>query len=342
MPGDSRDIAVNDKSMIAPGAETVDSWKQLGSMLFDTTGEQSLEGLQQRLEDTGSARKGAAGGAQVLIDAAALAHSIDRYSRQLQQRAEVEREASRRLLAALMDHLECMHTEAVEVAQIAQVRSYLETGHPEDPEQRRQLLVDCLASLRQSFQDRERANESLIASLRDRVQLLEQSGSLALPAASVASVPAVVSDLCTGLPAKSEAEAALRRVAGLSQSYIAVFYVHRMSLINARFGEEIGNEILLFCSQHIATTLIRPSDLLFRWSGPAFVAILEREESAPAVAGEIRRVVSAPLSRFFDNSSRTMYLPIRLTAETFPAASQEYDTLAQQISHFVLCSSQVG
>jgi len=115
-----------------------------------------------------------------------------------------------------------------------------------------------------------------------------------------------------------------------------------MSLINARFGEEIGNEILLYCSQHIATSLIRPTDSLFRWAGPLFVAILEREESAPAVAGEVRRVVSAPLSRFFDNSSRTMYLPIRLTAETLPAANQEYETLAGQISHFVLSSSQVG
>ena len=336
-----------DKPIAAPSTGTCESWKQSGYMLLDTPAELSLEALRERLMQANLASQDAApGGTKVLIDATALAQIIERYSRPLQQRAGVEQEASPGLLATFMDHLECVHTEAVEAAQIAQIRSYLEAGHPEDPEQRRQLLIECLASLRQGFQDRESAresaNETLIASLRDRIQSLEESGSLASPAAAAAPVQAVVSDPSTGLPAKSEAEAALRRVAGASQSYIAVFYVHRMSLINARFGEEIGNEILLYCSQHIATNLIRPADLLFRWSGPVFVAILEREESASAVAGEVRRVVSAPLSRFFDNSSRTMYLPIRLTAETFPAMNQDYTTVAGQIAHFVLCSSQVG
>lgn len=331
-----------DERIVASGAETPDAWKQISCLLFDTSAGPSLPAIQERLQETSSARQADSASPQVLIDAAALAHSIDRYSRQLQQQVSMEREASRGLLSALLDHLEYVHTDAVEVAQLAQVRSHLETGHPEDPEQRRQLLMECLASLRQGYQDRERANDALLASHRDRIQRLEPSGPLSSSSAGVAPAQAVVSDPCTGLPAKSEAEAALQRVAGNSQSYIAVFYVHRMSLINARFGEEIGNEILVYCSQHIATTLIRPKDLLFRWSGPVFVAILERDESAPAVAGEVRRVVSAPLSRFFDNSSRTMYLPIRLTAETFAAANQEYASLAEQISHFILCSSQVG
>ncbi len=134
MPNDDRDLIVTDKSIIASGAEAADPWKQLGSLLLDTSGDQSLEALQERLEETSSTRKNAPpGGAQVLpegvrvlVDAAALAHSIDRFSRQLQQQVDTEREASRGLLAVLLDHLECVHTEAAEVAQIGQIRGHLE------------------------------------------------------------------------------------------------------------------------------------------------------------------------------------------------------------------------
>jgi GGDEF domain-containing protein len=329
----------------------MEAWKQFGCVLFDTSAERSLESLQESLQETGSARHGGSGpgGAQVLVDASALAHAIERYSHQLQERSNAERDAEkekiRGFLGVFLDHLECTHPEATEAAQVAQIRSHLDAGRPEEPELMRQLLTGCLSSLRESFLGKQKSSEVLIASLRDRIQLLEQLGpSVPVLASAAQAAPplAVVSDPCTGLPAKSEAEAALQRVAGSSQSYIAVFYAHRMNLINARFGEEIGNEIILFCSQHIATTLIRPADLLFRWSGPAFVAILEREESPPAVAGEVRRVVSAPLSRFFDNSSRTMYLPIRLTGETFPAASQDYATIGEQIANFIHSASRVG
>jgi GGDEF domain-containing protein len=344
MPGDHSGLAVVDKPIAAPGTETLEAWKQFGCLLFDASAEQPLEALQERLKGASPATQNGTGGAQILIDATALAHSIERYSHQLQQRANTERETVRGYLRAFLDHLECVHTEVAETAQLAQMRGHLEAGQPEDPEAMRLLISGCLASLQQSYREKQSSQEAVIASLRGRVQTSESSAAQVPTAASTAQVPAlaVVSDPCTGLPSKSEAEAALQRVAGAAQYYIAIFYVHRVNLINSRFGEEIGNEIILYCSQHIATSLIRPSDSLFRWSGPAFVAILERDESPQAVAGEVRRVVSVPLSRFFDNSSRTMYLPIRLTAETLPAANQDCAAVSGQIAKFIHSASRVG
>ena len=127
---------------------------------------------------------------------------------------------------------------------------------------------------------------------------------------------------------------------GGSQVHVAVFYVHRMNLITSRFGENIGNEILLFCSQHIATSLVRLSDNMFRWSGPAFVAILLRKESPAVVADEVLRVVSSPLSKFFDISSRTMYLPVKLSGEVIPAGNQTYAAVVDKIGQFILRASQ--
>jgi GGDEF domain-containing protein len=335
---------VVEKPIAAPGTETLEAWKQFGCMLFDASAEQPLEALQERLKGASPVTPNGTGGAQIMIDATALAQSIERYSQQLQQRANRERETVRGYLRTFLDHLEGVHTEVAETAQLAQMRGHLEAGQPEDPDAMKLLISGCLTSLQQSYREKQSSQETLIASLRDRIQVLEQFCPPIPAAASATQGPAlpVVSDPCTGLPAKSEAEAALQRVAGAAQYYIAIFYVHRMNLINARFGEEIGNEIILYCSQHIATSLIRPADSLFRWSGPAFIAILERDESPQAVAGEVRRVVSAPLSRFFDNSSRTMYLPIRLTAESFPVVNQDYDAVSGQIANFIHSAARVG
>jgi GGDEF domain-containing protein len=123
------------------------------------------------------------------------------------------------------------------------------------------------------------------------------------------------------------------------KSYAAVFYLHRMALINARFGEAIGNQVLLFCSQHLATTVTRANDSLFRWSGPAFVAILERQESEMAVSVEVQRLISAPISRFFETSTRSVYLPVKVTAEVIPLFHSNFAEVTDRLERFILTAS---
>jgi GGDEF domain-containing protein len=320
----------------------LDAWKQLGCMLFEASLDQPLQVLQRRLQETNAAGKDDPGGARVVIDAGSLARAIDRYTTQAQRRVDTRTELLLGWFLALMDHLEKVHAGARDFAQLAQIRKCFDAGYPEEPEQVQELLAGCLSSLKRDFVEKQEAAETLAAALRDRVKLLEQSPSTtAVPALAEGSrLAAPVVDPCTGLPAKAEADAALRRAAGGAQIYAAVFYVERISLINARFGEDLGNEIILFCSQHIASCLTRPNDLLFRWMGPAFVAILEREEGPLAVAREVRVVSARPLSRFFETPSRTVYLPIRLSAETIPMANQTYAAAADQIRNFILQASR--
>lgn len=334
-----------DERAATPSSTKLDAWKQLGCMLFEASPEQPLEVLRQRLQEAGAARKDDTGGPQVLIDAGALARAIERYTTQFQQGTDSRMEVMRGLLLTLIGHLESVHTGAGDFAQLAQIRDHLDAACREDLDLVPEMLSRCLSSLKQDFVEKQKAEEVLMAEFCDQVKLLEQSTGTATSLTSGThrgTTPAVLSDPCTGLPSKAEAEAALRRAAGSPQLYVAVFYVHRMHLVNARFGENVGNEILLFCSQHIATSLVRPSDSLFRWTGPAFVAILERADSPVVVATEVRRLVSAPLSRFFDNSSRTMYLPIKLSAETIPAASQTHAAVVDLVGQFVHHASRTS
>jgi GGDEF domain-containing protein len=116
-----------------------------------------------------------------------------------------------------------------------------------------------------------------------------------------------------------------------AQTYVVAFYVHRMQLINARFGDAIGNQVLMFCGQHLATSLSGANDTLFRWRGPGFVAVLERNESVLAIASEVQRFASTPLSRFFETPLRTVYLPIKLTAEILPTAGKSVEDVLEQV-----------
>lgn len=115
-----------------------------------------------------------------------------------------------------------------------------------------------------------------------------------------------------------------------------------MNLINARFGEAVGDQVILFCSQHIATHLTGAHDVLFRWRGPGFVALLERGDSPLAVASEVRRVTSMPLSRFFMTPSRTVYLPIKLTGEVLPLAGKGLDEVLEAVQQSLYAHGETG
>lgn len=151
-----------------------------------------------------------------------------------------------------------------------------------------------------------------------------------------ASSPSAV-DPCTSLPTRTEAEAGLERsLLKASQAYVAVFYLHRMAMINARFGEAMGNQMILFCSQHIASRLTHPNDRLYRWSGPAFLAIIERSEPYLAVSNDVQRMISVPLSRFIETPSRSVYLPMKVTADVFPLFKTTHEEAMRRIERFVI------
>jgi hypothetical protein len=70
--------------------------------------------------------------------------------------------------------------------------------------------------------------------------------------------------------------------------------------------------------------------------------VLERQESALNVSSEVQRMVSAPLSRFFETSSRSVYLPIKMTATVLPLADTNFAEVSGAIEHFIQASGGDG
>jgi GGDEF domain-containing protein len=79
--------------------------------------------------------------------------------------------------------------------------------------------------------------------------------------------------------------------------------------VNVRFGRQAGDDLLAFYAVHLGRSMTR-RDRLFRWTGPAFVALVEREENATQVREEISRYANRRLSRTVTVGARSVLLPV--------------------------------
>lgn len=321
------------------------AWRELALKVLEAAtthavhcGTAQVEDFRKVVKETMAGLEDSASSSQALIAAGVLSQAIAHYCGQTQREVDAMHVELNDTLQVFLEHLEQLHPEPTSQGLVADLRNLVEdamnggrlgAAHEEVSAKLRELAEQAATKRKRSLE--------LAENLKDRVTILQQPAGAGLPA----SVPVSAAvDLVTGLPNKPEAEAAVQRaLESAANAYVAVFYLHRMPLTNARFGEAIGNQVILFCSQHIATMVTRGNDQLFRWSGPAFVAVLERQESALNVSSEVQRMVSAPLSRFFETSSRSVYLPIKMTATVLPLADTNFAEVSGAIEHYVLQAS---
>jgi diguanylate cyclase (GGDEF)-like protein len=129
---------------------------------------------------------------------------------------------------------------------------------------------------------------------------------------SAAMLTAAVSDidLVTGLPSFNMVPTALgAAITDGRNAYAVLFCVDRIEIINSRFGPESGDRVLIALGQRLAQRF-SGADVLFRWRGPGFLALIERTESEMAVRDEVTRLASARLEQEIELSGRSVLLPI--------------------------------
>ncbi len=278
-----------------------------------------------------------ASSSQILIAAGAIAESLAHYNKHTQGQVDGIVGESRSILEKFVSHLSDVYDNPQSEHTIQELRAAI--AQPSTPASQHKV-EECLNRLSQEAADRSRQARELSERLQDRVTILEQTldATGSTPAASVSS-PNTIVDPCTGLAVRSEGEAAIRRaVSEGMHGYVAVFYLHRMALANARFGEAIGNQVIMFASQHLATAVTKQHDQMFRWTGPAFVAVLERAEAMLSVSNEVQRTISSPISRFFETPTRSVYLPIKITGDVIPLEGS-YAEVSDKIERFILKAS---
>ncbi len=189
-------------------------------------------------------------------------------------------------------------------------------------------LAEYLQQLRdQTRHQREKMAEAL-GELREQLEIAQGVRS----SRGTSTAP----DTLTGLEARGCAERALAAALDAPHStYAALFVVDRLHLINARYGYSTGDQMLRVVCDHLAAGR-SPGDRLFRWTGPAFVALMERVESRPEVALEVKRIGSVPLKVTVQIGNGSVSLPISLLSLIVPLTEvQKLPDLVGRIDAFI-------
>ena len=142
-------------------------------------------------------------------------------------------------------------------------------------------------------------------------------------------------DPVTGLPGKAQAESALDALCKTGEScYAVVLVIDNLTSIGVRFGRRAGDELLRSYGNFIAQ-ILSPDDRLFRWSGPALLALLPRVDGMDCVRDNIR----AQLERNkFHHTVRTSTRTIPLSASprwTVLPAMETAALFVEKINAFV-------
>ena len=141
-------------------------------------------------------------------------------------------------------------------------------------------------------------------------------------------------DLVTGLPLRSEAEAAMQRACDKqSHAYAALFLLDRLQAINTRFGYAVGDQVLLIFRKHLARGL-SAQDEIFRWGPESFLALLHRNESGEQVRRELGRFLAGRLDETFEIGNRSVTLPIASTWTVVPLFESSFHQIVKKLDVF--------
>jgi len=143
-------------------------------------------------------------------------------------------------------------------------------------------------------------------------------------------------DPLTKLPERAGAEVALAAVVKESRLvFAAVFATDRLDLINARFGRAVGDDVLVFFCLHVAQAL-KEGDRLYRWTGPAILAILHRNASLPSVREDMNGLFAKRLTMNVTSENRSVLLAVPAKWMVFAAQEiRPLPRLIQSIDAFV-------
>ncbi|MBY0372620.1 MAG: diguanylate cyclase [Bryobacteraceae bacterium] len=248
-------------------------------------------------------------------EAGDLAGQVAKYQRETQQQIEAS-------LAELHDMIRVL-LSAIEQAQ----------GNPEEAGAALDRVANTVQSAR-TAEELQTAREQLSKLL---TEMAPGPPGAARPKSEGAAQPEskqMATDPATGLPGKDAAVAALESIEAehREHSFLVMLYVQRMELVTARFGETFGGQVLFFCAQHIAR-LMHPEDQLFRWRGPAFVALLRRDVSLVEVRQEVLRACGSRI--MFESANNSVLLPINMSVQVVHVDSTPVPELLSTVESFL-------
>jgi GGDEF domain-containing protein len=331
---------------------------------------QAYEDFKAELDRILEALKNGPPPSSILVYAGTLAEKIENHCRSAQRTADAsiaELQAIIRVLIAAMDQVRADSAKAA--GDLQEVEEMIaKTSTAEDLRLAKVHLTQALGKLRRQEEDRRQKAAELVVThsatsgdpgpaggsraLSEEPRAQSSPGAPPRDSAAVRPIAGQLThstqpgdkdqpqlDPSTGLPNKAAARDCFALLgANPSHLYLAAFFVRQMEQINARYGSKTGNEVLSMCAKHIGNLLLRPADQLFRWDGPRFVALLEREDSLMDVRRELRRVIPGRFRCELRNGSMLLSVAVAADAIAVPQGDVEQvmDELEKEFAEALL------
>jgi GGDEF domain-containing protein len=186
-------------------------------------------------------------------------------------------------------------------------------------QQVRTQLEECLSAIHFEADRQKSETQRTIDDLREKLaRTHERLVSRSLP---------VEDDSVTGLPQRRDAENAITRAVDAAEgNLILVAVLSSLYSINARFGRAAGDELFSQIAGVLSTEL-SPKATLFRWTGPAIIAIFQKSESAESVRVAMRRILQSQKLKSLSYFQETTFINISITWNLVPLLPSVLDTI---------------
>ena len=225
----------------------------------------------------------------LLVNAGAAVETIREYSRETDRLLHVHSAG----MQDMMTMVEIGGVGETAVARLRKLGDELENATEVDEiSTLKARLRDCLGAIRTEAKLQETDADRMVEGLRQEVS--RKQGL----------------DPVTGLPGEAAAQAQfLSAIREGAPKHVAVFVLVSSRLINLRFGRAAGNEAIRLLKQFLAEQL-DSGDVLFRWPGPAIVAVLAGTEPFERVHDRLNRFLDKPVERSVDVNGKADSLQV--------------------------------
>jgi GGDEF domain-containing protein len=199
----------------------------------------------------------------------------------------------------------------------------------EDIRTLRLRLGQCLGTIREEIHHQ----EALSAELLDRAAQSTEN-STTTTEGSLEPSSQLKRDPVTGFPIQKEAEAALLKALQSDHaSFVVPIVAKGADKIYAQLGNEVGDGFLHTFSEQLRF-LSNNGDRIFRWHGPAFVAILKRSTTITEVKRELSCLSAVRFDDPIEVGDRMTWLPVSTSWNVF-AVTPPFSSLIPQINESV-------
>jgi GGDEF domain-containing protein len=246
---------------------------------------------------------------QIVFTAGSAALVMEAYNKGITDTVRKERLELKNIVNLMADAVAAIAGEnSRSVEKLREIRTLVETRSSTDLGSLKLQVGECLRVFREETLRQKEDAESEIIALRREIEL----GSRPLATPELHPL-----DAATNLPPKEACVQAMQEsVPPGKRRYVVVMVVNRLQAINARFGYEVGNRVLRHFGEFMQQQL-SPGDRLFRWRGPALVALLESTEPLDQVRNRIRRIMELRVEQTLDIEGRSVMIPVSAAWSAF-------------------------